>query len=150
MNIVDSIKLKGVFECKIYKVINGEYILQEEYIDNNVIVNVGKEKITKLLGNDVGFHHIQSISFGTSNVNPTVVDTTITNDFNKGFVDVEYPDIFTVKFIWELLVDEANGKAITEFGLICSDGTLFARKIRGVILKESDVYLSGSWSIRVL
>jgi hypothetical protein len=35
-----------------------------------------------------------------------------------------------------------------EFGLLCADGTLFARRTRTKpINKESDISLSGSWTI---
>jgi hypothetical protein len=45
-------------------------------------------------------------------------------------------------------VGEANGKAIMEFGLICTDGTLFARKNRAkAIEKDSDISLEGKWRI---
>ena len=42
---------------------------------------------------------------------------------------------------------EANGKKIREFGLLCSDGTLFARKTRGVIEKADDIEIVGTWTI---
>jgi len=146
----DFIELKGVFELNIFKIVDGKKILVENYIDNNTIVNLGKEKVVKLIGNDDGFHYITSIGFGTSNVNPTVMDIGLTNIFTKGVSNVVFPTYKSVKFEWELLVNENNNVNIVEFGLLCSDGTLFARKVRGVIQKKSDVYLSGAWTIEIL
>jgi hypothetical protein len=53
-----------------------------------------------------------------------------------------------VQVNWKLLVSEANGKAIREFGLLTEDGTLFARRIRAnPIYKESDISIEGEWII---
>ncbi|MDR2632124.1 MAG: hypothetical protein LBC51_00685 [Treponema sp.] len=43
---------------------------------------------------------------------------------------VMYPAAGQIQINWNLLTAEANGKAIMEFGLLCSDGTLFTRKNR--------------------
>ena len=139
----DSIEVKGIFEVNIFK--NNKLV--EHYIDNNLVVTLGKTKLCKLIANDGISNYIQSISFGTSTINPTVADTAITDPFTKSLIGYEYPTTRSVKFNWELETSEANGKAISEFGLICADDTLFARKIRGTIQKESDVFLSGSWTI---
>jgi hypothetical protein len=51
-------------------------------------------------------------------------------------------------FNWPLAATEANGKEIREFGLFCTDGALFARRIRDrPIYKESDIALEGEWII---
>jgi len=142
----DFLQLKGIFEMKIYK--GG--ILIEEYCDNNLIVNLGKEKICSLLANDGVENFIRSIAFGSSTISPTVADTTITDEYAKDIEGFEYPDQKSVKFNWLLDTSEDNGASISEFGLKCFDGTLFSRKTRGTIQKESDVFLSGSWTITVL
>ena len=60
---------------------------------------------------------------------------------------MEYPATGQVRFNWSLSTAELNGVAITEFGLLCADGTLFSRKQRKPIEKESDLSLTGSWTI---
>ncbi len=51
-------------------------------------------------------------------------------------------------FAFTLNTGEANGKTIQEFGLLCSDGTLFARKTRGGIVKADDISIAGTWTIK--
>ncbi|MBQ9528190.1 MAG: hypothetical protein IJR68_11315, partial [Fretibacterium sp.] len=42
--------------------------------------------------------------------------------------------------------NDANGLAIREFGLFCSDNTMFTHRVRhGVIEKENDIELHGYW-----
>lgn len=144
----DSIKIKGIFEQKIYKLDSfGKLNLVEEYTDNNLVVTLGKEKMTKLLANDGVNNYISSISVGTDNTTPTVVNTTITDPFTTSIDGYSYPSNTSVKFDWTIALVDANGKAIGEYGLICQDSTLFARKTRGTVQKESDVLIEGSWTI---
>ena len=51
-------------------------------------------------------------------------------------------------FSFSLSPAEANGKAISEFGLFTVSGLLFARKVRAAPLyKEADISLAGTWTI---
>lgn len=143
----DFIELYGIFEMKIYKLINNKLILIEEYIDKNLIVTVGKEKICNLLANDGVSNYINQIIFGTSGITPTINDTSITNPFPKSTTGFSYPTVKSVKFEWTLGLAENNGVTIKEYGLTCADGTLFSRKVRSGIDKEADVLLEGSWTI---
>lgn len=43
--------------------------------------------------------------------------------------------------------ERKRGLNIRELGLLCADGTLFARKVRGLIEKTSDLSITGSWTI---
>jgi hypothetical protein len=77
-------------------------------------------------------------------------DTEITDAFVKPVTEFSYPAPGRVEIAWNLLVSEANGLAIIEFGLMCADGTLFARKIREnprPINKENDISVDGQWTI---
>jgi hypothetical protein len=88
------------------------------------------------------------IAFGTSGVAPTVNDEEITDAFEKNLSGHTYPEAGQVQFSWNLATSEDNGQAILEFGLICADGTLFARRTRtNPIYKESDISLLGTWTI---
>lgn len=148
--MLELVKIKGEFFQRIYKIVSGEKILIEKYEDKNLVVNLGKQKICKLIANDGVNNYVNSISFGTSIVNPTIADISITDPFNKGFTGYTYETDTSVTFEWELLTTEANGKSITEYGLICADSTLFSRKVRGSIEKESDIYIDGSWKITII
>ena len=143
MKITDTIGLKGIFEIKIYQ--KGRLI--EEYRDENMIMNVAKEALAKLIGGDGSGKTITKIGFGTNGNGPSPDDTSLTNAYIKNITSKSYPQINQVRFNFTLATSEANGKSIREFGLICSDNTLFARKTRGVIEKSDDISLEGSWTI---
>jgi hypothetical protein len=143
MKIIDTVGIKGVFELKVYK--NGQPT--EEYKDENMIMNVAKEALTKLIGGDGSGKTITKIGFGTNAFSPTPADTSLTDAYIKNITSKTYPQVNQVQFNWSLTTSEANGKSIREFGLICSDNTLFARKTRGVIEKSDDISLEGSWTI---
>jgi hypothetical protein len=80
-------------------------------------------------GNGEG-KNIAGIAFGTSGNPPTLDDTCITSQFAKDITGAAFPETGQVEFSWDLFTNEANSKAIMEFGLLMADGTLFARKIR--------------------
>ncbi len=141
----DQINMFGIFRMKMYCVHTGA--LLKDYSDFNLIVNNGRTAITRLLGGDAANRSLTKISFGTNNTAPTATDTAITSPFTKSLGTVSYPSISSVKYEWTLEANEANGKAITEFGLLCNDNTLFARKTREAINKNSDIRLVGSWEI---
>jgi len=102
------------------------------------------------LANETAGNYITSISFGTATNRPTVGDIAITDAFTKNVSGYSFPSTTSVKFDWTLLTTEANGKAITEYGLLTQDGSLFSRKVRGVINKEADVLINGSWTITII
>jgi len=62
--------------------------------------------------------------------------------------DCTYPATGEACFAFTIGAGEANGKSIREFGLLCSDGTLFARRTRGVIEKADDIEITGTWTIK--
>jgi hypothetical protein len=143
MKIIDTVGIKGIFELTVYK--NGQPV--EEYKDENMIMNIAKEALAKLIGGDGSGKTITKIGFGINGSGPTPADTALTNAYIKNITSKTYPQVNQVKFTWSLATSEANGKSIREFGLICSDNTLFARKTRGAIEKSNDISLEGSWTI---
>jgi len=136
--------LKGRFELTVLD-IEGNII--EKYIDNNLVVNGGRTAVMNLLGAATSGKQLTKLSVGTSGTAPTGSDTAITGAFTKSLGAVSYPTISSVKFDWTIGASEANGIAIKEFGLLCTDNTLFARKVREVINKNSDIILNGNWTI---
>jgi len=136
--------MRGIFVMRVYR--NGKLI--EVYKDKNLIVNGAKDAATHLLSGDSEGKHISKIAFGTSGNIPTPDDTEISSPFVKNISAVGYPAQGHAEFSWRLTESEANGKPIMEFGLLCEDGTLFARKVReNAIPKESDIALEGEWII---
>ena len=136
--------LKGRFELTVLD-IEGNVI--EKYIDNNLVVNGGRTAVMNLLGAATSGKRLTKLSVGTNGTAPTGADTAITGAFTKSLGAVSYPTISSVKFDWTIGASEANGIAIKEFGLLCTDNTLFARKTREVINKNSDIILNGNWTI---
>jgi hypothetical protein len=120
----------------------------EEVEDNNLIVNGARLQMAHLVAGDTASRSINRIAVGTSGNVPTVTDTEITGAFVKPVTGFVYPENGQVQVNWKLLISEANGIAIREFGLLTANGTLFARRIREKpINKESDISIEGEWII---
>lgn len=150
MKTKDFIPVQGSFHLQVFKILNqktGNKILIEDYVDLNRVVDVGREKITFLLGNEVGNHYINQVGVGEDNTTPTVADTGLTNLFLKSIDSIEYPDQTSIKFIFEFDSGDANGLNIGEFGLFSADNVLFARKVRDFIEKRVDIIIQGDWII---
>jgi hypothetical protein len=141
---VEQTPLKGTLRYTVFK--NGVPV--EQFEDSNLIVNGARLQMARLIAGDVAQRSINRISVGTSGDTPTVADTTITGAFTKAVDGFSYPANGQVQINWKLLVSEANGKAIREFGLLTANGTLFARRVRATPLyKESDISIEGEWII---
>jgi hypothetical protein len=143
VNINDDATLKGMFELRVYR----DGALVEEYQDNNMILNAAKYALARLIAGAGSGKVITQIGFGVNGSGPSPDDTALTAAFTKTISGITYPAPGQVKFAWNLATTEANGMTIREFGLICSDATLFARKTRGAIEKAADISLDGSWTI---
>jgi hypothetical protein len=140
----ETIEIHGVFRMRVYQ--NG--VLVEMYEDQNLIVNMGCDQLAHLIAGDFIGRHITHIAFGTNGDIAVPADTAITNAFQEPVESVEFPQMGQVRFNWTLGADQANGKAIMEFGLITEDGKLFARRTRtNPLNKESDFSLEGDWTI---
>ena len=122
--------------------------LIETFEDSNLIVNGARRAMEQLVAGNVAGKSIDRIAFGTSGNVPTPDGTAIADPFVKPLTGVVFPATGGVEFQWDLLSTEANGKAILEFGLLCADGTLYARRNRATpINKDSDIALEGQWII---
>ena len=137
--------LKGIFELQVIDANTGNLI--EQYVDKNLVVNGGRTAVMRLLGAGDANKQLTKLAVGTNGTAPAGADTAITGAFVKALGTVSYPTISSVKFDWTLGASEANGINIVEFGILCTDNTLFARKVRALIAKNSDIILNGSWTI---
>lgn len=144
MNLYDTAALRGRF-CLELRRADGSLI---EAIDEaNLIVNGAKDQLARLAGGNGSGRHITHIGFGVGTGAASPNDAGLTGAFWKAISSVGYPATGQVAFSWTLSTAEANGMAITEFGLRCADGTLFARKTRQPIHKSDDLSLTGTWTI---
>lgn len=140
----DSILVKGEFSL----IIRDKYRdVIEEFVDKNLVVNIGKTSLAHLLAGAGSGKQITKISFGTNGADAALTDTAITGAFTKALGAITYPEFNSVSFAWTLGLSENNGMAITEFGLMSNDLTLFARKARSVINKTSAIQFDGVWKI---
>lgn len=139
----DKLTARGIFTLKVYK--KGKLI--EKYRYKNLIVTVGKTSFAHLIAGDGAGKEITKIGFGEGSVAPAAGDTALTSAYTKALDGQTYPTATSVKFDFNLGTAEANGKAITEFGLLSDDGTLCARRTRSVINKTVDISLTGTWEI---
>jgi hypothetical protein len=123
-------------------------VLIETVEDHNLIVSSAQHAAAQLSAGDGAGKQIAKIAFGANGNIPTPNDTAITGAFIKPLQGHSYPTDEQVEFKWKLMGNEANGMKIIEFGLLCEDETLWARKIRDeAIPKEADISLEGEWII---
>jgi hypothetical protein len=116
--------------------------------DENLIVDTARDQLAQLIAGVTEGRRVASIAFGTDGSVPVITDTEITESFKKEISNVDYPAPGQVRFHWNVAETEMNGKAVLEFGLLCEDGTLFARRVRQTPLnKDFDFSLEGDWTI---
>jgi hypothetical protein len=134
----------GHFHLEIFR--KGKLI--EVFDQKNLIVLNSKKIHAHLLGGDVTGYSVSQISYGSNPTAPVSGNTTITTPYTKALDGETYPVDGTASFAFSLGTGEANGLAISEFGLLTASGLLYARKTRTAPLnKDTDITLSGSWSI---
>ncbi|RVT91404.1 hypothetical protein EOD42_22375 [Rhodovarius crocodyli] len=114
----------------------------------NIIVNGARTQQARLIGGDVVGRSITQIGFGEGSGAADASNSGLTNAFKKALSGVTYPAWNSVQFAFTLGTGEGNGLSIIEFGLICNNDTLFARRVRtGALVKASDLSFSGTWTI---
>jgi hypothetical protein len=138
--------LKGIFRLQIICAITGRII--ENYVDNNLVLNGGRTAVMLLLGAGDTGKQLTQIAVGTNGTAPVGTDVAITGAFTKALGAVSYPSANSVRFDFQIGAGDANGIAIQEFGILCDDNTVFARKVRALINKNSDIILNGNWTIQ--
>lgn len=114
----------------------------------NIIVDLAKEEQARLLGGDTTNRSITKIGVGIGTGAAAPGNTSLTSAFTRVITGVTYPTAGQVRFAFTIGSGEANGLAITEFGLFTAGDVLFARRVRaGAINKASDLTLTGTWTI---
>ena len=144
MNLLDHAAImRGTLTIEVRR--NG--VLVDVFTDENLIVNSAKNQLARLIGGDGTNRNIThfGVGVGTSPAQPD--NATLQGAVWKPISSVSYPETGKAQFYWNLTTADANGLALTEFGLRCADGTLFSRKQRAAIYKQADIALSGTWTI---
>jgi len=145
MKFIDNVKMKGVLEVGVIRASDG--LLIDFWRDENLIVNGAREMLARLLAGEGTADSVVDIGFGTNEATPTPDDTGLTSAHWRPLSGYSYPAPGKVQFDFVLSTTEANGMAIREFGLRTAAGHLFSRKVRGDIVKNSDISLEGTWTI---
>jgi len=146
MNIVEQLrKIKGCLEFRCFDK-NG---LQTEYHKwDNLVTNDGYAAAAESLAGVAGAA-ISHIGMGTDDAEPTVGDTLLTNVFSVPVTEVSYPANGAVRFHFTVDFFDNVGMNIAEWGLLTSDGRLFSRITRAVIIKTNEMMLQGTWTINI-
>ena len=149
MKISNNLKLKGHVHFDVKDVKTGKVL--QTFDDHNIIVNGALLATVKLIGNTNSPSPITKIAFGTSATAPQYTDSNIQNPFVKNLDNVHIESNNTsVTFDFSLGTAEDNGVTIAEIGLLCTDGTLFARRVfPSAIVKNVNVALEGTWTITI-
>lgn len=143
----ENITAKGSVLLMVTDTKTGKVIEQSEA--HNLVVNLGKKNVARLIGGDATGKAVTKISVGEGTANPAVGDTALTNPFTKTVDAVTFPTDNSVQFSFSLGSTEANGMNISELGLITAGNQLFSRKTRSPIAKTSAVIITGLWTITV-
>lgn len=145
LRFLDRIKRRptGHLICNAYR--NGTLI---DALDApNLVVNLASTIQANALAGTAGYA-VTQMGYGTNPTTPALTDTVLTSPFYKAFDSVTYPAPGQVQFNFSLGINDANNVSISEFGLVTTNGKLFARKVRlAPLLKLSDITLAGSWVI---
>lgn len=135
---------RGHFRLWVWR--NGVLIAEDD--EPNVIVDLAKQTQARLIGGDVANRSITKIGVGTGSNAAAAGNTSLTGSFVRALTGVTYPTTNSVRFAFTIATSEANGMAIHEFGLFTAGDVLFARRVRsGPLQKESDLALTGTWTI---
>lgn len=114
----------------------------------NLVVNGYRLVQARLLGGDVTNRSVTQFGVGTNGDTPVPGNSALTGAYLNALTGVSYPASNQVQFAFELASGEANGTSIMEFGLLCADGTLFARRVRSApLVKDAGISLTGTWTI---
>jgi hypothetical protein len=112
----------------------------------NLVVNGGRQAISRLLGNQPTGKNIDRFAVGSNGSGAVLTDVAITDQFAKAVSGISFPGN-GVQFAFSLELSEANGLTIREFALLCADNTVFSRIVRAPIIKDNTVRIEGTWTI---
>lgn len=140
-------KAKGEFHIEVRR--KGQIV--DEWSDHNLVVETGRTRLANLAAG-LSDKCITQIGVGTGKDVEDEADTELQDQqlFPLTNTSVDGRD---AKFEFVIGAEDANGLAITEFGLFCADDTMFSHRVRrdedtmkvGVIDKMEDIEIHGYW-----
>ena len=136
----DRQQCRGEFHVEVRR--RGKVI--DEFGDHNLVVNSGRVRLAELAAGKSD-RYITQIGIGSGSSAEQEDDTALEEQqlYPLSASSVDGRD---ARFDFIIGENDANGLAIREFGLFCSDDTMFTHRVRrGVIEKESDIELHGYW-----
>lgn len=139
--------ISGHVELKVLDANTGQLIEQME--GSNLVVNLGRINLAKLVGGDPTGLPVTKVGFGEGSATPTPADISLTNVFIKNIDSATYPTNNQVMFTFTLAAGEGNGLNINEIGLFNSSNVLVARKTRATIIKTSAIIIAGLWVLNI-
>lgn len=145
--------VRGDFALGIYR--HGKLV--QEYSDHNLVVFSGRHRLAEMAAGK-STSHISYIGVGSGNEKEKDEDTSLVEQqlFPVTAATVTDQD---ARFDFVIGEDQANGLSIREFGLFCTDKTMFSHRVRIhvdpdtheekvlTIDKESDIEIRGYWII---
>ena len=143
--------VRGEFGLQVLK--NGKPV--EEIADHNLVVHTGRVRLAELAAGLSGAH-ISYIGIGSGTEKEKESDTGLTEQqlFAIKKASVTGRD---ARFDFEIGESQANGLSIREFGLFCTDKTMFSHRVRIrvneetheekvlTIDKDMDIKIVGYW-----
>lgn len=125
-NMKDSLKLRGdvVIERRTK---DGKVIEKEEL--KNLIVNVGKERVAKML-NNVDGTYFRAIAIGTGTTSPVVGNTALETEITRALASLSYEANYKAIFEKTFVFGSGDNYDITEAGILdneTSGGTMLDR-----------------------
>lgn len=143
----EFIKIRGTIEFFAEK--DGEIV--NHWIEDNLIVNLGRQTICQLLATGNVQRVVNTLGFGTGQITAAVTDTSLTDSFTKNVgSSITYPSETQIRWDWSLETGEGNGAGTVsyyEMGLLTNNGTLFSRKVRAEMVKNASTRFFGTWTL---
>ncbi len=140
---MDTIKINGVLQLKAYQ---GDNLIWD-HEDNNLIVSSGYLALLSGLSGNSN-KNISKVQVGTNSTATNKNDVNISNPLD---IDITSFDPTSSKLTIYFTFGEMQGndQSWSEFGLICADGSLFARKVVPTFTKIQDLTIEGIWTINI-
>lgn len=145
--------VKGEFAIGIYR----QGRLVREWSDHNLVVLSGRHRLAEMAAGK-STSHITYIGVGSGREKEKDADTSLTEQQLFPVAESTVTDQ-DARFDFVIGEDQANGLSIREFGLFCTDETMFSHRVRIhvdedtkeekvlTIDKESDIEIRGYWII---
>lgn len=139
----------------IVEIVSADGVVQSQEEYRNAITVAAPGQVLRMLAGDWGAigqrRWVRRMQFGIGNLAESSSNTSLQHPISPVKVvsaSVSVDDPPRVQFGASLGVTEANGFGISEAGLLCDDGTLFARKTFGKRDKTKDYIFNFYWTIQ--